>query len=102
MSNGAISLRQTAPGKPESFEQALERDKFEHKKRLANHLTWLFSLSNIVVLIAVAIVYYNDLRLADPSQRLITSEVIMTLIGATTVQLGAIMLTMAKSIFPTR
>ncbi len=59
----------------------------------------LFSVTNSVVLLVVVLVFGFDQSLA-PADRLVTSEVIMTLIGATAVQLGVIMVTIAKSMFP--
>lgn len=40
--------------------------------------------------------------LIKPDERLVTTEVVMTVIGATTVQLGAIMYTIARYLFPGR
>ncbi len=62
-------------------------------------MLWLFGITNVVVLTALAFIFWVDQGLQS-ADRLITSEVIMTLIGATTVQLGGIMLIIAKSMFP--
>ena len=93
-----ISLEAEATAPASTFDQWLQRSEFKLKKALVHTMLWLFSISNAVVLAAVCIVFSFDQSL-DPADRLITSEVIMTLIGATTVQLGVIMITVARSMF---
>jgi len=97
----SISLDAESPGSPTSFEEQLRQYEFELKEKIAKQITRLFGISNVVVLAAVAIVFGFD-QFLGPADRLITSEVIMALVGATTVQLGGIMFVIAKSIFPNK
>ena len=62
---------------------------------------------NVSVDAGVHVAYLNDTRLivtgfATPDQRLITSHTIELLIGATTVQLGAIAFAMFNGLFSTK
>jgi hypothetical protein len=66
----------------------------EIRKKVTTHILWLFAAANVVVLAGLAIIYYGDLSLLQvgkitPAERIINSNVVMTLLGATTVQLGA-------------
>lgn len=76
------------------------------RKRFANTTMWLFIGTNAFVLAGLGIVYWQDTlqiiagRL-NPTERIVDAKVVMTLIGATTVQLGAVVYTMARAIFPT-
>ena len=96
-----MKLSDHATANNETFDQSLKRNEFELKKELAQKITALFIYSNSVVLFLLAIVFVVDQWL-EPSDRIITTEVIMALVGATTVQLGVIMLTIMKSLFPTK
>lgn len=64
----------------------------------------LFALTNILSVIFVGVLYYFDQRdiaahLIPATARVITPSVVMSLLGATTVQLGAIAVIMARGIF---
>jgi hypothetical protein len=81
----------------------LKQAKFYLQRKLAWAFTWIFLLINTIVITAIIILglaEWNALAEGREIERLITSELIMTLLGATTVQLGTIMLTMAKHLFP--
>jgi hypothetical protein len=56
----------------------------------ANNIIWLFAAVNVIVLIGIGSIFYADCqqisaRQIAPNQRIISSHVVMTLIGATTV-----------------
>jgi len=64
----------------------------------------LFRVSNLFVLMGVGLIFLIDTILilsgyTHASDRLIDSKVIMTLIGATAVQLGSIAILMARSLY---
>jgi hypothetical protein len=83
-------------------EYYLEEVKFQFKREFVKPLLWLFVGANSVIILLLVILGYAEWKAVFQGreiERLITSEVIMTMIGATTVQLGAIMFTIAKSIF---
>jgi hypothetical protein len=70
-----------------------------------NIITRVFTIANIVMLAAVAVAsaadyYFIEQKFISPKERLIDSRVVMSLVGATTVQLGAIMVTIYRYIFP--
>lgn len=65
-----------------------------------------FVLANALTLAGVAYVFRADnanllAKITTADQRVITSQVVITLLGATTVQLGAFALIMGKYLFPT-
>ena len=65
----------------------------------------LFAVSNVFVLFGLGIVFGLDCvqlqaKLIAPTQRIITGPVVMSLLGATTVQLGTVIFTIARAIFP--
>jgi len=67
------------------------------RENLANRLTRLFVGSNTVVLVLIIVLFVSDLcRGTD----IIDTKVVMTLIGATTVQLGTMMVSMSAYLFP--
>ena len=66
-----------------------------------------FIVANLLTLAGVAYVFQADNahildKLTAPDNRVITSNVVITLISATTVQLGALALIMGKYVFPAR
>jgi len=66
-----------------------------------------FIAANVVTLIALGILARLDqgniaAKLIEPGDRIITSQVFMALLGATTVQVGAIMVIIARYLFPGR
>lgn len=81
----------------------------EHELRIkmAQRLLSVFLLANAVVFLGLAVFFGFDVTLVregsvQPSERLVTAEVVMTVVGATTVQLGAIMFTIARYLFPSQ
>jgi hypothetical protein len=77
----------------------------EIRKTFANRVMRLFAVANVGALIGVAIVFWRDgaqlaAGLIKPSERIIDGHVIMALLGATTVQLGGVIYTLTRAIFP--
>ncbi len=77
--------------------------------RVRTHVSYAvagaFVLANMLTLAGVAYIFREDNRnivakLITPSERVITSPVVMTIIGATTIQLGALALAMGKYLYP--
>jgi hypothetical protein len=78
----------------------------EIRRNFANRVMALFALANVGALIGLAIVFWQDChQLATsqikPADRIIDGHVIMALLGATTVQLGTVIYTITRAIFPT-
>jgi hypothetical protein len=64
-----------------------------------------FVATNLLTAIGVAYIFIQDnanlvASLITTSDRVITPNVVMTIIGATTIQLGALALTMGKYLYP--
>ncbi len=81
---------------------AEKRAERQFKRELALPFAKVFLGINaviIVLLVALGVAEWNAVAEGREIERLVTSEVIMTVIGATTVQLGSIMFAIAKGIF---
>jgi hypothetical protein len=77
------------------------------RKRVAYWIIGVFIGANLVTMVALGILAWLDQgniqsKLIAPGDRIITSQVFMALLGATTVQIGAIMVIIARYLFPGR
>jgi len=77
----------------------------EIRRKFANRVMWLFIATNAVVLAGLYFVHRTDVaqlaaKQITPDQRIVDSHVIMALLGATTVQLGTVIYTITRAIFP--
>lgn len=78
----------------------------EIRRQFAFYVIALFIGANIFVLVGLGIAYWQDCTLlrenfVKPNERIIDSKVVMTLLGATTVQLGTVIYTITRAIFAT-
>jgi hypothetical protein len=89
----------------------IEEREAEHRMRLrekvAQHVLNTFRVTNIVTLIAFGGLLILDefnvwSGLIAPGDRIITDRVFIALLGATTVQVGAVVYLMAKHLFPSQ
>ena len=74
------------------------------RRQIAIVIMALFAITNVLSVIFIGVLYYFDQRdiadhLMPATARVITPSVVMSLLGATTVQLGAIAVIMARGIF---
>ncbi|MDD2878413.1 MAG: hypothetical protein PHT60_14535 [Acidiphilium sp.] len=74
------------------------------RRRIAQVVLALFAATNVLSVFFVGVLYFFDQRdiadhLIPATARVITPSVVMSLLGATTVQLGAIAVIMARGIF---
>ena len=77
----------------------------EIRKNFANRVMLLFAITNLGALVGLALVFWQDCaqlaaHLTKPTDRIIDAKVIMALLGATTVQLGTVIYTITRAIFP--
>jgi hypothetical protein len=77
------------------------------RQRVAYWTIWTFSGADLATLLALGGLAGLDQsniasKLIAPGDRIITSQVFMALLGATTVQVGAIMVIIARYLFPGR
>lgn len=80
----------------------LKQAELDLKRKLALPIIWVFLGINavtIAILIMVGLVEWQAIAGGREIERLVTPEVVMTIIGATTVQLGAIMYAVATGVF---
>jgi len=74
---------------------------------VANKVVPAFTKANGFTLAALGLLWIVDelnlvFHLASPGDRIITSGVVMTLLGATTVQVGSVAAVIARYLFPGR
>ena len=103
--SGVVSLGKAAAEVPVPDQIAL-RDQGLRETTIDRILP-AFLRANALTLGAVGVLWIADelnmvFHVAAPGDRIITSHVIMTLLGATTVQVGVIAATIARYLFPGR
>lgn len=77
----------------------------EIRRNFANRVMLLFAIANVSVLIGLSFVFWQDIAQLTagrirPADRIIDGRVIMALLGATTIQLGTVIYTITRAIFP--
>ncbi len=75
------------------------------RERFAGTMLVLFVATNAFVLAALGVLFWFDHQqlaagLIAPDERIVDTRVVIALLGATTVQLGAVIYTMSRAIFP--
>jgi hypothetical protein len=88
-------------------DQALRERDHDLRDWMAKVVIPAFLKANGWTLIAIGVLWFVDeltivFRVTDPGDRIINSQVIMALLGATTVQVGAIAVIIARYLFPGR
>lgn len=86
-------------------EQEIALGDLQIRKNFATRIMVVFAIANIFVLIGLYVVFRQDgLQLAagqvKATERIVDGKVIMALLGATTVQLGTVIYTITRAIFP--
>jgi hypothetical protein len=86
---------------------SIEQQTADLRRRVAYWIIGTFIGTNLVTVIALGILAWLDqsniqAKLMMPGDRIITSQTFMALLGATTVQVGAIMVIIARYLFPGR
>jgi hypothetical protein len=76
------------------------------RRQFAFYVILLFVGANIFVLFGLGVAYWQDCtqltaKLIKPGERIVDSTVVMSLLGATTVQLGTVIYTITRAIFAT-
>lgn len=102
-----INLNEVADREALSVEDQIALQDADLRKRIGNRIVWTFVGGNVVTLFVFAgLVYLDQSNMGNhvitPDQRIITEKVIMTLLGATTVQIGTIAVIIARYLFPRR
>jgi phage shock protein PspC (stress-responsive transcriptional regulator) len=100
-----INLDEEATAVGLSVEQQIALGEHRLRKDIAKWILCVFIAANVVVLAGLAASFGFDVTLLRggtiaPADRIVTSEVLMTVIGGTTVQLGAVMYLIANYLFP--
>jgi hypothetical protein len=83
----------------------LDLEEWKLRKETAKTIIRAFVVVNFSVLVLVLILYITDVFFIytskiDPSGRLINSNVIISIVGATTVQFGAVAIAVSNWLFP--
>jgi hypothetical protein len=85
--------------------QQVTQGNLDMRQRMARGVGWTFGIANGVTLLGVAVLagldQWNMVRgTITTADRIVDQKVVMTLIGATTVQVGAIAFIIARYLFP--
>jgi uncharacterized membrane protein YidH (DUF202 family) len=107
ISTSVINIDEIKKGEEiaEHYYEALERKRNEHALRAGTtkKVTNAFLIINFLMLLFVAVIYAVDTFFfykGIPHSSIIDAKVLMTLIGATTVQLGILMIGIGAWLFP--
>ena len=98
-----VSLSQNE--KDFKLKEELARGEADLRKDFAKKMLHLFYISNAGVMFFLAVLIGGDYcflgaKILQPGERVINSNVVMTLLGATTVQLATIMFSITGHLFP--
>ena len=101
-----VSLDKAAAEKVSVVDQLALRDQ-ALRESMADRVMRAFLLANALTLGGIGVLWLADelnmvFHVTAPGERIITSRVIMALIGATTVQVGTIAVIIARYLFPRR
>ncbi len=104
MANPSIQVN----GEVRSFEivaAEVARGDLAIRTRFATDVVALFVATNVFVMVGLGIAFWQDIALLasgriKPTERIIDGKVVISLLGATTVQLGAVIFTLARAVFP--
>ena len=88
-----------------SFKEHLDREQWILRKKLASSIMSTFLWINGTVLLLIVGMYVADCiflsnGVIKSSERVIGANVIMSIVGATTIQLGAIAASLSRWLFP--
>ena len=77
------------------------------RRWMARRIVWTFIIGNLVTLAALGALSWLDQtnierHMIAPDTRIVSQQVIMALLGATTVQIGTIAVIIARYLFPGR
>lgn len=102
-----LSLDREAEREGLSVDDQIKKQDADLREWMANRVVPSFLWANGLTLGALAILVVLDevnigLRLIAPGDRIITGQVFMALLGATTVQVGAIAVIITRYLFPDR
>lgn len=92
---------------PRNFDDELKQADQNLRQWMATRIVWTFIAGNIVTLVVLGGLAWLDQNniehhLISPEDRLVTYQVLMALLGATTVQVGTIAAIIARYLFPGR
>ena len=104
---GTFSLEREAKRVVGSVDEQIKLGDYDLRKWMATRIVWAFIGGNIITLVGLGVLVWLDQmniehKLATPSDRIIDRQVIMTLLAATAVQVGAITVIVARYLFPGR
>jgi CRISPR/Cas system-associated protein Csm6 len=103
----SVSLEKEAEREQLSVDDRIKLDDQNLRQGVADRVMRTFVRANAVTLVVLCTLVALDeiniwLHLIAPTDRIITNQVIMALLGATTIQVGAIAAIIARYLFPGR
>ena len=102
-----ISLSAVAAERALSVDDQIKKQTADLRDSLANKVVRAFLWANLLTLAAIAaLVSLDEINiwrgLIDPADRVISGRVVIALLAATTVQVGAVAAVIARHLFPSR
>lgn len=106
-----VKLRKEADREGLSVDDQIKQREADLREWMANRIVPAFLRANGLTLAALGLLWFADevnivlsivFHVTTPVSRVITSGVVMTLLGATTVQVGAVAAVIARYLFPGR
>jgi hypothetical protein len=99
-----VSLDEISTSVSSGFEEDIARANQQLKERVAKDVIRFLGFSLVITLfltLALAAIdaYFIDYNIIEPAERLITERVVMAVIGATVVQVGAASIAIVYSLF---
>ncbi len=100
-------IGERSPPTPPSVDDQIKLDEMALRKDTAARIVGMFTTANAFILLATTVIFMFDVHLMafhglKAEDRLINRDILMALIGATTVQLGVIMVAIARYLFPNK
>lgn len=107
MSGISLSLEKEADRERLSVDDQIKQGDAAARKWMAPVVVGALILGNVVILVGLGVLVRLDQanvvgKVIAPADRIVNSQVIMALLGATTVQVGAIAAIIARYLFPGR
>jgi hypothetical protein len=104
---GTVRLGEEADRVVGSVDEQVKLGDYNLRKWMAIRIVWVFIGGNIVTLVGLGVLVWLDQmnierKLVTPGDRIVDRQVIMTLLAATAVQVGAITVIVARYLFPGR
>lgn len=100
-----VNLSEVVKQRGVTVDEHIKLEDAKLRREMAQHVMQTFVRANLATLGALGVLVFLDQinvssHIIGPADRIITNQVIMALLGATTIQVGAIAVIIARYLFP--